>query len=349
MMRMASSKRVKAYAWLRPDQVTPVRALAEAVHIDFVAAGSPVRGQSPRIAADLACESRDDLRAAVAECAADVFLILDPGEFGREPADLRALQAAAQRRVRVGCLEPIIASALELSAAQSLLGEGVTAGELARFIPLPRAGKVWRDCAEVLESFGPIRTAAIGCFGGTPCGDGSLGAQLFAALDWIHALMGEPETIDASFGSPSHAEGLHTLPGESLRGLCGDLTANLRFGGGRTACIAVSDQAGRFNRVATLLGKGGRLRAFDDGFEWLTTAGEKVDEHRSSKRGVSTDHGHNALVDAVKRLLDSGAADTPPTNLESVLAMAQATLLSARTGQSESPETIKRMTQSVGL
>lgn len=349
MVRMASPKRVKAYMWLRPDQVAAARALAEAAHIDVVAAGSPARGQSPRIATELACESRDDLRAAVAECATDLCLIMDPGDFGREPSDLRALQAAAQRRVRIGCLEPIPASALELTAAQAALGETTAAHDLARFIPLPRAGKVWRDCAEVLESFGPVRTASIGCFGGAASGDGSLGAQLFAALDWVHALMGEPETIDASFGSPSHADGLHTLPGESLRGLSGDLTANLRYSGGRTACIAVSDQAGRFNRVATLLGKGGRLRAFDDGFEWLSPAGEKIDEQRQSKRGISTDHGHNALVDAVKRLLDPGATDKPPTNLESVLAMAQATLLSARTGQSESPETIKRMTQSVIL
>jgi len=346
---MASPKRVNAYAWLRPDQVGPVRALAEAVHIDFVAAGSPVRGQSPRIASDLACESRDDLRAAVAECAADLFLIMDPGDFGKEPSDLRALIAAAQRRVRVGCLEPVLASALELSAAQSILGQNIALADLARFIPLPRAGRIWRECAEVLEAFGPVRSAAIGCFGGTTCGDGSLGAQLFAALDWLHALMGEPETIDASFGSPAHAEGLHTLPGETLRGLCGDLTANLRYSGGRTACIAVSDQAGRFNRVATLLGKAGRLRAFDDGFEWLNPAGEKIDEHRASKRGMSSDHGHNTLVDAVKRLLDPGTDQTPPTNLEAVLAMSQATLLSARTGQAESPETIKRMTQSLAM
>lgn len=342
---MPSSKRAQAFVWLRPDQVAAARALAETVGIDFVAAGSPARGQNSRVAADLSCESRDDLRAAMAECTTDLFLILDPGDFGKEAADLRTVQTAGQRRVRVASLEPIPASALELTSAQSLLGEGVGIADLARFIPLPRAGNVWRDCAEVLESFGPVRTAAIGCFGGATSGDGSLGAQLFAALDWVHALMGEPESIDASFGSPGIAEGVHALPGESLRGLAGDLTANLRYSGGRTACIAVSDQAGRFNRVATLLGKGGRLRTFDDGFEWLGPEGAKVDEQRGSRRGENIEHGQLALADSVKRLLEPGA-DGPPTNLESVLAMAQAALLSARTGQGESPETIKRMTQS---
>jgi predicted dehydrogenase len=177
-------------------------------------------------------------------------------------------------------------------------------------------------------------------------GDGSLGAQLFAALDWVHALMGEPESIDASFGSPGHADGLHTLPGESLRGLSGDLTANLRYSAGRTACIAVSDQAGRFNRVATLLGKGGRLRAFDDGFEWLGPTGEKVDEQRQSKRGSSTDHGHNAWsTPSVACWTRRGRRRPPPISTAS-WPWPRPASSAHRTGQGESPETIKRMTQS---
>ena len=60
------------------------------------------------------------------------------------------------------------------------------------------------------------------------------------------SLLGEPETIDAAYIAPGHGKGVHALPGESLRGLEGDLTANLRFADGRAAGLAVSNQGARW-------------------------------------------------------------------------------------------------------
>jgi predicted dehydrogenase len=214
---------------------------------------------------------------------------------------------------------------------------------------MPRSHAVWRDASEVLSHFGAVRTAAVSCFAEHARGDGSLGAQLVAALDLLHGIMGEPETIDASYAASVGAYGAGSVspsspPGETLRGLHGDVTGNLRFSSGRTAAIAVSDQGGRFCRQTTILGEGGRLRVFDDGFEWIGADGEKIDQHRASTREDPRPRNHavEALADAIKRLCDPNLAE-PPGIAPAVLAMAQAAILSARTGQRESPETIRRM------
>src|SRR5690606_29923013 len=123
--------------------------------------------------------------------------------------------------------------------------------------------------------------------------------------------------------------------------------ASLRFDDGRTASLVASDHAGRWNRTVTLLGEGGRLRLFDDGFEWIDPGGEKVDSSRASTReapGAWGAHEVAAIADDLSRRLDPAIPAVGPVDHASVLALCQATLLSARTGQCESPASIHRMT-----
>ena len=49
------------------------------------------------------------------------------------------------------------------------------------------------------------------------------------------------------------------------------------------------------------------------------------------------------LADALSRLLEPGQPDAAPVNLESALVLSQTALLSARTGQAESPSSVRRM------
>ena len=113
------------------------------------------------------------------------------------------------------------------------------------------------------------------------------------------------------------------------------------------ASIIASDQGGRWNRTTTLVGPKGRLRIFDDGFEWIGPDGAKVDQSRRAtrKRGSDPDvpHAVAAIADSLSRMLDAGAPDPGPSDHAAILAAGQAALLSARTGQAESPATIKRM------
>lgn len=349
----------RVIAWLRPDQVALARAVAEAAGLSFAAAGSPARGQATSIAGELGCPAIDDLRLAIATARlpapdadaspdrASMVWMLDPGEFAASPGDddTSALLAARERGVRVASLEPIPASALALGGP-GLAGEEpppARATDSIRLVPLARFAAAYRNAADIVQSLVPPRLLVHEAWA-TPV-EGSLGARLFAAMDLVVALMGEPETIDAAYVGPK-AGALHTLPGESLRDLHGDLTVNMRFADARAACLALSNQGGRFSRGTTIIGNAGRLRVFEDGFEWTDPAGQKLDESRpaSRRRGSPPpDHAAATLADALSRLLEPGQPDAAPVNVESALVLSQTALLSARTGQAESPSSVRRM------
>jgi hypothetical protein len=335
-----------AVVWLRPDQLPLAHQLVESCDLNLEAAGSSIRGRSTELAAALHTEPADDLRAALAETSASLVLLLDPGDFGAKPSitDDRALAAAKSRGVKVASLEPIPATALALhTPGVGDPAEDVAIPDPVRFLPHLRQSKRHREAAEIIEQFGYVRTLTIEQWN-TPA-EGSLGSLLFSALDLAIGVLGVPESVDAQFVSPAHGQGVHTVAGDSLRALSGDLTALMRFSDGRGATIVASDHAGRWNRVVTMLGPSGRLRIYDDGFELVNAAGEKVDESRQRRTTKSPAHSVTALADAIDRLLDPHAAVPPPLDHLGILTTAQATLLSTRTGQPESPETIRRMVQ----
>ncbi|MBX3389924.1 MAG: hypothetical protein KF691_10780 [Phycisphaeraceae bacterium] len=340
--RKEASKKT-AVVWLRPDQVSLAHDLAAASNLIIETVGSPVRGESTALAKQLSSEPADDLRSVIAEAKTSLVLLLDPGDFAteREPADDRALGAARSRGVRIATLEPIPASALALQNSPADSDEQTGAPETVRLLAMLRHSKRYRDALEVIEQFGHVRTLSLELYNAPE--QGSLGSQLVSALDVIVAHLGTPETVDASFVSPSQGQTVYTVPGDSLRGLSGDLTAVLRFADGRAATIVASDHAGRWNRVLTLLGPGGRLRIYDDGFEFLGPSGDKVDEARHRRTAKSAPHSIEVLSDGIDRLLDPHISAPAPMDTLSVFSTAQAALLSTRTGQPESPDTIRRM------
>lgn len=343
-------------------------------------------------------EPVDDLRAALASWQSGAVWIAAAGSFGAQgaggggdPADIEAVRACRARGVRVATMEPIPASALELAGAGPTDDPG--APELVRFIPRTRLSRAVLEAAEVLDAFGAVRTVAFEGWSGR--GEGSLGARLLDAMDVVLWLLGEPETIDAAYmwpgkgvrergasvgaGAQGHADGaaaagavsggggsgggggaVHLLPAETLRGLHGDMTLNCRFADGRGAAVVISDQAGRWNRSLMLVGPGGRIRVYDDGFEWVAPDGARVDASRalgasrasdavgSAAGGAAPGRSAAVIAEALERYLGGREGTVPPLDSGRVLAMAGAALLSARTGEGESPATIARMASLAG-
>lgn len=335
-----------AIVWAEQDRAGVVRAVAAAAGLSVVGAGCATKGRSSAVAALFECPPVDDLRSVLTEGACGLVIVGSAGDFGAasNPSDASAVLAARQRGVRVVTLEPLPASALELAGPWSASGPGgITAVHAARFVPLARTSRSFRDAAEVLEMFGRARTVQIeGC-----CrpDEGSLGARLFGAVEVLVWLMGEPESVDAAYAPPERNL-LVPLPGETLRDAHGDITANFRFSDGRAAAVLASDQSARWSRCVTMLGPGGRLRVFDDGFEWVSPAGERVDAARQTKRrgeSIETPRSVGAIAEAIGRLLDPAIPDDGPIDHAAVLAVCQAVLLSTRTGSAESPSTIRRM------
>ena len=335
----------RVICWLDTPQVALVREIAAVSNLRVVGAGSPSRAQRGGVAAELGAEPVDDLRVALTEGDAEAILIAALGEFGRSDAssDAAALLAARARGVKVLTLEPFPMSAIDLATRGWLdSGKGIRPAEVARVVALPWHSRSFRDATEVLASFGEVRSVGIEALGHPA--DGSLAARLVGALDVMAKLMGEPESIDAAYCTLLKTPGLHALPGETLADLHGDMALSARFSRGRAGTILASDQAGAWAFSCVAIGPGGRLRLHDTGFEWTLPSGEKADEsvqRKGTKAGAST--AAQMIGDGVARALDPHIPDTGPVDWAGVLSMAQAALLSARTGQGESPATFRAM------
>ena len=93
----------RIFFWLNPGQEPFARAIAAAAGADIAAAGSPERGKSVIVAAELGVFATDDLRTALISADCQAVIILAPGEFGSDStgADVRALlQALLSQRHR---------------------------------------------------------------------------------------------------------------------------------------------------------------------------------------------------------------------------------------------------------
>jgi len=334
-----------AAIWANPDQVELARSMASAANLELVAVGSPQRAQSATVASGLGCEPVDDLRVALHETKVDLVILLAVGDFGTGAAseDAAAIVAAHSRGVRVFTTEPIPSNVLELDSGGWTSMTPAPAGAL-RTLALPRHSRVFRDAAETLTAFGDPRSVLIEHWAAPH--HGSLAARVVGAIDLAHSLVGETETIDAVH-VPSGVGGLSSRGTErTLLSHHGDLNATLRTSDGRSALIAVSNSAARWNWCVTLLSERGRLRFYDDGFEWLAPDGQKRDEHRDPARtrgSPAPDHAASVLTDSLCRMLDDALPDPGPLNVSSVLPVAHAAFLSARTSHPENPGTIRSM------
>jgi hypothetical protein len=169
----------------------------------------------------------------------------------------------------------------------------------------------------------------------------SLGSRLVAAFDLLLAIFPgfeHPSWIDASRsvpGSTSAAARASTLP-ESLRGVDGDVVALVRFADARASTIHASDRAGNYEFDLHLLSSQGEFRINDRGFVWNAPDGTLRASHDAGKLSMAE------LLGAELRSCLQLETSTPAI-IDRALASAQTALLSAKTGQPESPATVLEM------
>jgi len=330
---------------MRPEQAGVVARALRVAGVEAVGAGGP-RRSGVEAARALGVPLVDDLRAGLASASADLILLADPDDLGltgdRSGAD--AVLEARARGVVVASLEPIPSSAVELAGGRwSATTGGVRAVDTVRVLPMTRRWGAFRELGDVLENFGRVRTARLTL--DAPPTLGSLAARAFDAFELLLAVLGEPESIDAAFAAPDAAPGVHAVPGESLRGLSGTLSALVRTSDGRAATVGIGNIAPADHGALTLLGPGGRLEIDPAGLRWFAPDGSLADQgrepalHEASEGDRAADRIGRALAD----LLDPSRAASPPIEIERVLACVQAAVLSTRTAQPESPGTIRRM------
>lgn len=317
--------------WLRADQIELVRGVAQQVGLEIVAAGGP---EGSIIATALEATPVDDLRAMLASTTAGIVLIADAAGLmeGEDASGLSAVVEAAERGVQILTLEPIPAAALQLSSpawrnAHDAVRERVS------FVPLARRSSAFAGASEILEQFGPIESVGIRAL----CNPvlGSLGARLFGACETLLTLLGTPESVDAAHVSDQPTP-------DTLSGLTGHMTANVRFSGGRCASLFISDSSSGWSRSITLIGPGGLIDANDHRIRWTRPDGTIVDEAEMSDSHDSENLETSLIADSIVASM-TPAFRQAPIDMNATLAMAQAAVLSSRTGHPESPGTILDM------
>lgn len=297
------SRPVRVVVWGEPEQEALVRQAAARGRWTIVAAGSSdaaAQGLDRALAVG-ACGS---LRDAAQRDDVDLLWIASGQNVHAE--DRRLIR---RRGIRAISSEPLPATSAEIMADPS-------EARTATFVPLMRQSPGWRAATEALGALaGPA--AAVFAFSGA-AGEGSITARLHDALDAALSLFGEAQAVDAAGGR-------------------GHLTANLRFAGGRSASIYVSDCAGCWRRSAEIVSASGSLHIEDGAFTWHAGDGHLLDRKRPTRTAEPTP---GALIAAA-----AGASAPPDQHLDPavLLSTLEAALLSCRTGQGEDPRRLLEM------
>lgn len=350
-----------AVVWLEPRQARFAAALLRAAGVRCVAFGFPRSASRGELAVEagavLGCSESPlaDLRHAAATTEARLLLVLTAmGEEGEKPGavspldDPALLSTCKSRGIDVVSTEPLPGSLTDL-AWQS---ESVGGGPLLRQLGMFRRSSVFVQMREAAGALGGTKEAGIGHLRSvsleftTGAGAGSLASRLVDACAVIEGLagLGIVEAVDASVAAPEHAGAVHLALPEKARHLRGDMSMHLRLGNGATGSVVLSDRAGPWRRRVRLVGEVGVIEATDAGVVVLDGEGRAAE----SGDGLVGARAPGAMSDAevlggLMRLEIERREVSEPVNWPGVLGIAEAALLSARTGQNESPETMLRM------
>ena len=322
-----------AIIWTDEPRLEAARSIAAEAGLRVVAAGCPAAERAAAVAAELDCQPRSDLRATLAQADADVVLICSPGRFGatHDEADAESVRAAASRGTRVHTLEPVPAGPDAATGGAWLKQrDGRRAVDAARRVPSPMMGAGLREGRELLATLGAIRSLAV--TSGGPRAHGSAGARLADAAAVLYALVGVPEHVDAASG-PIDARSDASVP-HRISGAAISLVA--RYADGRTATLVASDAWAVDELRVDALTEDGRVQMSTNGFVWYSGDGTQRDRHDAPRPA-------SWPARVASEMLRADAASAAPGEPLAVLAIVEAAVLSTRTGQAESPETVLRL------
>jgi len=289
------------------------RVLGYQSDLAVAAIGGPRKGDLSDLAGRLVIdEVADDLRQ----------MIINAGERDVD------LLLATQQGVKLDDVRLALDSGVDVLTLEPL----TTQADRARLTPLLRFSPGYLAAVQPQEALGPIRS--IGLSSTAAPGTVSLLARLVDCLDMLIAWLGVPVTIDAALTGP-----LTEAP-DDLRGITGHLAMNIHFADNVAAAVQISDRAAVTRRSMTVIGEDGTLLLDDDRYRLFTADGEQLD-------ATETDRTHHAdLAELIahqwRHLLTTRPTGKQP-DPRAILGCCEAAMLSARTGQAESTETLVRM------
>ncbi|MHC4947278.1 MAG: hypothetical protein ACYTG1_03325 [Planctomycetota bacterium] len=309
--------RGRLVVYAEPGQQDLVEEAAAHAELTVAAVAGPTPAAGNELAAALGAPRLEDRRAAVRFDEADVLWLVAPADLG--PDELESLRRPGRP---VFASEPVAVLAADLGLAPA-------AWPVVPLVPLLRRARGPRSALEHREAFGEIRGVHVSV-AGTP-GHGSLAARLLDAIDLVAAVVGDPETVDASLAAAA-------VP-ERVAHLRGDVAAHLRLPGHRVAAVFATDRGGAWARRAWLVGEAGRLDLDDTSFRWTDPEGAVIAEDLSDEPARPA-----ALAgEQIRRHLDGLADPDSHAHAAALPPLLEAIRLSCRTGQCESPRAIRHM------
>ena len=315
--------------WVDDDRLKTVQNLLDMMGTSVrpIAFGSPKSHAASEWAGQLDVPMFDDLRQMLVEQPAAFVLLGTLNGVGPDDLPMAVAQGS-----KVLAIEPVGATVAEHAQAYKIVkpADGSTRppGRIVHAPAFDRSAG-FLAAAAPHEALGDHRAVQM-----THAGSAASGSMFFRLFDaWISVLdfIELPERIDAEL---SPAKGSTAVP-DDPRLLTGRLTAHARLPGVGSAGVLVSDQAAELTRRLTVVGEQAQLIITAGGYQLTRSTGEVVDNLDADKEPGYLDQ----LAAQWRRLIDQR---TPPpehraTREQNALACCHACLLSARTGEPESP------------
>ncbi len=225
------------------------------------------------------------------------------------------------------------------SAALALRGSAVpsvdTGGERVR-TPRFQAAPGWISATDPVEAVGAVQLIHHTAFGRAD--DLSLFARLCDAWDVVLDFSPLPLEIDAALSGPLNE------PPADLRALTGGISALARLPEHAVATVTVSDRHATGLRRLYVLGDKAQLSIGDGDYRVFDAEGHVVDQKRPGRRASFVDLVVRQWRDLLRRRSHPRPAHEQTLSRDAqVLACCHAALLSARTGEPESPGRMMQM------
>ena len=320
---MSEGNRERVAIWAGERQASMLQGLFDGECLEPAAIG----GEAVSIrdeAARLGVAYHDDPRA-LAHAEADATLIADPDRV--MPTDMLAAMIAEAERAR----RPLLTLAPRPASIEES-AELLASTHLPTPVPCFRDLRPGRRLIDAATAFEAPSAAAIECSG--PEREAAILGRLFDAFDLLSIWFGTPTHVDATavrpVGMPS------SRPTRIL--------AIARFPDGRAASVTAGTEVGRHARMVTLFGPSGRLQCIDGRLDWTGPDGVILD-HESTSPNEPAEF-TSELVESIRTQVRIRAGVEPGRTSEAtidLLATCEAVTLSARTGEPESVDAVRRM------
>lgn len=318
-----------AIIWTDSARVDLVGAVLDRLpQTKVLAIGGPSKGSLAEFAARLDLTPQDDLRSMLLptpDSPTPHSLLLATGEGLTSGAITQARDAS----IPILALEPPAAHQDEVVESDEINSQ-------FRIITAPslRLSPGWIAAADPQDALGRIRALQISVL--APPSVCSLYARLYDAFDMAIHLLGLPESIDAALTGPL------SEPPDRLRALTGHITAHLRFTSDAAATLTVSDRAATWDRRLLALGASAQITLHDSDYKLINADGQLLD---ALQPPTSAPQPADLIARLWTQLQNAPATPSSPQSPDprQIIACCDATLLSARTAQPESPATMLRL------